>query len=170
VRSTTPTLIRRLLRGSYDAVVKSIDGRSALAATYLVARARKIPFVLWTGIWRHPRSLFHLLTFPITREIYRRSDAVVAYGDHVRGYLTSVGVERARIFAAHQAVDNARFQRETSPEERGRLRDELGLGQGPVILYVGRLVESKGLEHLIDGVARVADLHPTLLLVGDAPL
>lgn len=52
------------------------------------------------------------------------------------------------------------------------IREELGLGRGPVLLSVGRLTERKGLrEFVIDVLPRIAAEFPdcVLLVVGDAP-
>jgi phosphatidyl-myo-inositol alpha-mannosyltransferase len=42
-------------------------------------------------------------------------------------------------------------------------------GHGPTILFLGRLEKRKGLEVLIQSVARLADLHPRLVVAGTGP-
>ena len=42
--------------GRFRAVVCGLGGRVALPATYLAAGRARIPFVLWAGIWAHPRT------------------------------------------------------------------------------------------------------------------
>jgi glycosyltransferase involved in cell wall biosynthesis len=52
-------------------------------------------------------------------------------------------------------------------------REDLGIAtEGKVVLYVGRLVEIKGLEHLIAAAAKLARMRAdfTICLVGDGPL
>ncbi len=79
----TPTLPLKLWQGNYDVYVKCINGRFALPFTYLIARLRGKPFILWTGIWMTLQTPFHRLVFPLTRHIYRHADAIVVYGEHV---------------------------------------------------------------------------------------
>jgi glycosyltransferase involved in cell wall biosynthesis len=162
----TPGLIRRLLTDDYDVVVKCINGRFALPVTYLLTRLRRKPFVLWTGIWHHPQTLFHRFSFPLTRYIYHHADAIVTYGSHVKRYLSQLGVPPERIFIAHHATDNAVYRQTASSEALADIRERLELADQPVTLYVGRLSPEKGLLNLIAAVARLRKWRPVLMFVG----
>ena len=121
----TPTLVSKLLLKPSDVFVKCINGRFALPVTYLIARLRKKPFVLWTGIWMTLQTPFHRLVFPLTRYIYRHADAVVVYGEHVKRYLLSQGVAESSIFVAAHAVDNTKYSQEVTAVERQQLRGKV---------------------------------------------
>src|SRR5205807_526816 len=69
---------------AYDAVIAPFAGGAILPAAYAGARASDRPFILWASVWAQPRSLAHALALPVTRRIYQRADAVLAYGEHVR--------------------------------------------------------------------------------------
>ncbi len=73
--------------GRYRAVICGLGGRLALPGSFLAARIRGIPFVLWATIWSHPRTLAHALSWLPTGELYRRADAVATYGPHVTEYV-----------------------------------------------------------------------------------
>ena len=164
----TPTLVSKLLLKPSDVFVKCINGRFALPVTYLIARLRKKPFVLWTGIWTTLQTPFHRLVFPLTRYIYRHADAVVVYGEHVKRYLLSQGVAESRIFVAAHAVDNTKYSQEVTAVERQQLRDRLGIGADQrVVLYVGRLEPNKGLQYLVDAFQRLKAENVLLLLAGE---
>ena len=150
-------------------IIKCINGRFALPVTYVLARLRRTPFVLWTGIWRHPTWLFHRLTFPLTRYLYTHADAIAVYGPHVRDYLISVGVKPERIFIAWHAVENANYARAVPAVETDALRAELGVAGRRVVLYVGRLVGIKALPDLVEAVGQLSNLAPVLVLVGHGP-
>jgi glycosyltransferase involved in cell wall biosynthesis len=162
----TPGLVARLWSTDADAVIKCVNGRFALPVTYLLCRLRRKPFVLWTGIWSHPRTPFHTLTFPLTRYLYRHADAVAVYGTHVRTYLIELGVAPERIFVAWHAADNAVYNQPVPPTALSELRRELALEARRVILYVGRLDAAKGLDHLIEACAQLSDLSVVLVLAG----
>jgi glycosyltransferase involved in cell wall biosynthesis len=167
----TPTLPLKLWRGGYDAYVKCINGRFALPFTYLVARIRRKPFLLWTGIWHRLGSPVHRLFFPLTRYIYRHADAVVVYGTHVRDYLIAEGVDRTRIFVADHAVDNSSYNQPIPPTEIQKLRDSLGLESAQkVVLYLGRLEPGKGLAYTLRAFALQNDPDVVLLIAGDGSL
>jgi glycosyltransferase involved in cell wall biosynthesis len=162
-----PALAARLLSGDYAAVIKCINGRFALPLTYLISRLRRIPFVLWTGIWHHPDIFFHHLTYPLTRYLYGHADAIVVYGEHVRRYLVSLGVCQERIFEAWHALDNSRYNQSVSKSELDELRQAHGLADRRVVLFVGRLEPEKGLSSLIQALGKVSREDTVLLFVGD---
>jgi len=165
----TPSLVPKLGRGNYDVIIKGIDGRFALPATFCTAKVLGKPFILRTGLWRHPRTLFHLFSYPATRLIYRLSDALVVYGHHVKAYLMSLGVEGEKIFVALNAVDNSRFNRPVSAAEKDRLRGDLDISERKAVLFVGRMVREKGLDYLVEALSRLKAKQAVLVLVGDGP-
>jgi len=163
----TPTLPWKLWRGDYDVYIKCINGRFALPAVYLIARLRRKPFILWTGIWMRLQTPFHRLAFLLTRYIYRHADAIVVYGEHVKRYLISEGVPPERIFVAAHAVDNELYSREVSEREKTALRQRLGIASGKkVVLYLGRLEEVKGLPYLLEAFAFLRRDDTVLVLSG----
>jgi glycosyltransferase involved in cell wall biosynthesis len=166
----TPTLPWKLWRGNYDVYIKCINGRFALPITYLIVRLRRKPFILWTGIWMRLQTPFHRLAWPLTRYIYHHADAIVVYGEHVKRYLMSEGVPGERIFVAAHAVDNEAYNRPVSEEEKQALRQQLNIAPGKkIVLYLGRLVEEKGLPYLLEAFALLQRDDAVLVLVGTGP-
>ena len=163
----TPTLPWKLWRGNYDVYIKCITGRLALPIIYLVARLRRKPFILWTGIWMRLQTPFHRLAWPFTRYIYHHADAIVVYGEHVKRYLMSEGVPGERIFVAAHAVENEAYNRLVSEEEKQALRQKLGIAPDKkVVLYLGRLEEVKGLPYLLEAFASLRQDDAVLVLAG----
>src|SRR5260370_24049425 len=165
-----PSLMWKLLSAPYDGYVKCINGKFALPVTFLVARLRGKPFILWTGLWIRLRTRTHRLLWPLTRYIYRHADAIVTYGTHVAEFLEREGVEAAKLFPARHAVDNDAFSRPVSDDEKATLRCQLDLApDDKIVLYVGRLVEVKGLEYLLAAFSQLRS-PAILVLVGQGPL
>ena len=156
----------------YDAVIAPFAGGSMLPATYAGARRADTPFVLWASVWHQPRSLTHALALPVTRHIYRHADAVIAYGEHVRRFAGRIRGHDDDIFVAPQAVERDLFGREVAADEIAAFRAEHQLGDGPLVLYTGRLVAEKGLDLLARAWERAAGRHAraTLVIAGDGPL
>jgi len=165
-----PSLITRLWQKNYDVYVKCINGRFALPVTYLIARLRRKPFVLWTGIWMSLQTPFQRLVFPLTLWIYRHADAIVAYGEHVKRYLESLDVAPEKIFIAAHAVDNAQYNRPIRDEDKVALRAKLKFGSERLVLYLGRLEVIKGLEYLIRAFALLNPDNAALVIVGEGSL
>jgi len=164
----TPALFTKLIQGNYDVYIKCINGRFALPITYLAARLRRKPFILWTGIWVRLQTPAHRLMYPFTRYIYRHSDAIVVYGEHVKHYLNGEeGVPAERIFVAAHAVDNPAYNGEVSADDRAQLRRELRIEESQkIILYLGRLEEIKGLPYLLEAFALLKRKDTVLVFAG----
>jgi len=161
----------KLFRRSYDVYIKCINGRFALPITYLVARLKHKPFILWTGVWMRLQTPIHRLIFPFTRYIYRHADAIVVYGEHIKRYLVSEGADSQRVFVAPHAVDNNFYNRDVSPREQIALREELEINQDQkIILYLGRLEESKGISYLIEAFSQLKNQNTILILAGEGSL
>jgi len=148
--------------GRYRAVIAGTTGRVALPAAWLGARRARVPFLLWTAFWAHPRTpAFLLAGTPLLLAAYRRADAVITYGPHVSAFVATRGARN--VHAAAQAVD-AEFW--SAPAESPR-RPE---GAGFVALFVGRGARYKGEPELLAAWRR-ADLgaDARLVLVGERP-
>lgn len=164
--------VRLVASGRYRAVICGLGGRIALPGSYLAARARRIPFVLWATIWSHPRSAAHALSFLPTRHLYRAADAVVTYGAHVSRYVERHRGARGRVFVAPQAVDTMHFGAPVPDAERAAARERAGATEAELlVLYVGRLEREKGVEVLLEGWRRAAlGPHARLALAGEGPM
>jgi glycosyltransferase involved in cell wall biosynthesis len=153
----------------YAAVIAPFAGGAILPAAFAGARVRRRPFVLWASVWSEPQSLAHALARPMTRHIYRRADAVIAYGEHVRRFVAGTRGRDEDVFVAPQTVEPELFAREVGSSELEAFRSRYDLGLGPLVLYVGRLIDGKGVRVLLDAWSRVP-IPATLVLIGDGPL
>jgi glycosyltransferase involved in cell wall biosynthesis len=169
--TTQAGAVRLAASGRYRAVICSTNGRLALPGSYLAARVRRVPFVLWATMWSHPRTPAHALSALPTLHLYRDADAVVTYGPHVSAY-----VKRhrgaGRVFEAPQAVEVEQFGREVPDEERAAARARAGVPEdGLLALFAGRLDHEKGVRVLLEAWRR-ADLGEgaVLVLAGEGPL
>jgi len=163
-------LLRELWTREYDVMIKCMNGRVELPAAFIAAQVRRRPFVLWTGMWMHPRTFFHRLSHPFAKLIYCRSDAIVTYGDHVSRFVIEEGADASKVFPAENATALGLFGRPVSEGEAALCRDRHALGDGPVVLAVSRLVAQKGLEYLIEAVGMLDPPRPVLAVVGTGDL
>lgn len=159
-----PSLYRHLLFDDYEVLIKCISGKSPLLFSFLIAKARGIPFILWTGLWDHPHTMIHRISFPLVRFIYRNADAIAVYGTHVSEYLSSLGVPGGRIFFAWQAVDNGIAGKSVGESAIQKRKAELGIQEHRVVLYVGRMEDQKGLEYLVEALPAVGKQIPIMFI------
>lgn len=124
--------------GRYRAVLAGTTGRIALPAAWRGARRARVPFVLWTALWAHPRTPAHVPGAALLRAIYRDADAVVTYGPHVSAFVRARGARR--VSEAPQAVDAAFWEAPAEPVRPAPY----------TVVFVGRAVREKGLRVLED--------------------
>jgi glycosyltransferase involved in cell wall biosynthesis len=151
--------------GRYRAVVCSTGGRLALPAAWAGARRARVPLILWTSLWAHPRSAAHLFSYPALARLYRSADAVVTYGPHVSAYVRARGARN--VHCAPQSVDNAFWSGASG------LASAWPAEAGVKFLFAGRPTREKGLGVLIEAWSNSGLAVPSAALVlvgvGSAP-
>lgn len=153
----------------YEAVIAPFAGGALLPAAYAGTKRWRRAFVLWASVWVAPRSATHLIARPAIRHIYRHSDAVLAYGEHVRRFVAQIRGRDDDVFVAAQAVEPELFARTVEQAEIDAFRARHGLRDSLLVLYVGRLVPAKGIGVLLAAWSEMR-LDATLVVVGDGPL
>ncbi len=100
---------------------------------------------------------------------FRRAACVFTKSARMRGVLVESGVDPARVFVVYNGVDHNTFR----PRPRESACRELGLDpRARRLLFVGNLVEIKGLPDLLEAIPILARTHAApleLVLVGDGP-
>jgi glycosyltransferase involved in cell wall biosynthesis len=169
-----PGLTRAVLRAHrvkpFDLILGSDLGSFATLAAYRLSCRVRRPFVLWSGEWvatRHPRRW---LTRPLEARVARKAAAGLAYGTRAAAYLEQLGAARESIFLTGNTAGYA-FER-ANDALVARVRSEWGIGDRPIILFLGRLIPVKAPEILVQAFAGVAARHPSLFLVvaGEGPM
>jgi glycosyltransferase involved in cell wall biosynthesis len=147
--------------GRFRAVIAGTAGRTALPAAWRGARRARVPFLLWTALWAHPRTpAFALAGTPLLRLLYRDADAVITYGSHVSAFVARRGARNVHV--APQAVDTAFWTAAADAPRRPP-------GADFVALTVGRPARYKGIPELLAAWA-LSGLEPpasALTLVGE---
>ena len=104
-------------------------------------------------------------TGPTARWLFSGTDAVLAASQAIAAAIRDAGLPARRLTVVPGAVDAGRFRSDADPSA---VRAELGLGPGPVLGCVARLVPGRGHDALLRAVSRLRGSWPTLrlLLVG----
>jgi glycogen(starch) synthase len=153
----------------------AICGEAALA----VARRRRIPLVyeiraFWEDAWVENSagtagSLRYRLSRAHETRIAKRANAVVTICQGLRADLLSRGLAPEKLTVIPNGFDLARHGEPESRDEA--LAARLGLGQGPVVGYIGSFFAYEGLDDLIAAMPELLRQVPDaqLLLVGGGP-
>ncbi|GIV98006.1 MAG: hypothetical protein KatS3mg057_2663 [Herpetosiphonaceae bacterium] len=136
-----------------------------------VCPAQKIIFdyhgVTPPHLWRGQDGRF-ILEYGIKRlNLVAYADYAIAHSEFTRNELIGTGlIAQERVSVIPYAVPQEIFR----PSEKiVDIRRRYGLGDGPMLLYVGRFAYNKRIDILVDALAKVRKRYPTacLLLVGD---
>ena len=102
---------------------------------------------------------------PARRWLFRRTAAALAASEAIAAAARAARLSHGPLAVIPGAVDVGRFTPEADPSA---VRQELGLGPGPVVGCVARLVPGRGHDVLLEAAARLRSRWPTLrvLLVG----
>lgn len=110
--------------------------------------------VTWITRYRRPRREI--------QDAAKQAAAIVTVSQALKDSLVALAVNAEKITVLSNGVDLDRF----APLDRTSIRAQLGL-EGTVWLTVGHLIELKGVNIVIEALARVPDI--TLLIAGDGP-
>ena len=153
----------------------ALCGQAALR----IARRRGIPLVYEIrAFWEDAAvgngqgregSVKYRLTRTLENNVVKSADAVVTICDGLRQDLIARGVDPARITIAPNGVDLSLFGTPTPRD--AALAAELGLGEGPVIGFIGSFYDYEGIDDLIAAMPALIARQPQarLLLVGGGP-
>jgi glycosyltransferase involved in cell wall biosynthesis len=156
----------RAVRAGRPQVVVSFFAYPYGFAAVLVARTFGLPVVVSC----RGSDINHLAKPFLHRRLIawslRRCRAVLAVSRALSDEIAALGVERARIHVVPNGIDATRFR----GEDRTQARRALGLDPaGPLAVCVSRLSREKGIDLLVDAIARCERRDLRCVVVGDGP-
>jgi glycogen synthase len=115
-------------------------------------------------------SLRYRLTRALENHVVREADRVVTICQGLGADLVARGVPADKLSIMPNGVDLELFGQ--PPMRDASLATELGLGEGPVIGFIGSFYDYEGLDDLIAAMPLLLHSHPDarLLLVGGGPM
>lgn len=153
-----------LWRNRPDAVISMELGPRSLLAVLYGKVVRSCQVVLWVNVSEHTERARGRLRPRLRRWLLRRSDAILVGGESGARYLEGFGVSSDTVIRAPYTVVRAPEPPAARPRGDGTAR----------LLYVGQLIERKGLLPFFDVLAAWGRNHPDreveLRLAGDGPL
>lgn len=137
------------------------------------ARFRSVPFLLWSESNLYDARRGHALVEMLKAEFLNNCDGFVVPGQAAKEYLSAHNIRSDRIFTAPNAIDNDLFcsLAEAARQDATAARRDLDL-PSRYILFVGRLVQEKGVFELLHAYATLDQSlrrQIGLVFVGDGP-
>jgi glycosyltransferase involved in cell wall biosynthesis len=164
-------VIRRIIREKAIDVVILYSVPTNGLQTLSAARKYGVPVIFRSIDILHELVPFSLLA-PVTRfvekKVYTGADMVLTISPRLSGYVSDAGTPKERIRLLNLGVDTDMFR---PAEDEPALRQQWGLGDGPVIVFIGTLFEFSGLDNYIRQFPDILHKVPSarLLIVGDGP-
>ena len=138
-----------------------------LALVY--AQMTKTPLLIWSESTLKDERPVSNIKHKLKTWIVNQADGFIVPGKAQKNYLTDLGAKQDRIYIAPNAVDSNFFTCETQRyrQQKTRWKEKLGI-DGCVILYVGRLIDEKGIPELLEAFTKLSgNKQVTLVIVGD---
>jgi glycosyltransferase involved in cell wall biosynthesis len=184
-----PINYRRLAVGQRELITQSVLKRVADADLVIVEQASKLvtnnALLIWRRIggpkvafWGHGRNRNDARRSRVgewwKNKILSQSDWFFGYTSGVVDEVVHMGFPRERVTDVCNAIDTTQLRRlrdSVTAEETAVVRSELGLGDGPVGLFVGSLVPEKSIAMLAEIGDRVRCEVPgfQLVVAGEGP-
>jgi len=185
------TVVRVATQGSYPMAAMNLSAGAAQAVGRLSSPPRCLVATKWSpegaaailafGQLRCPLVMFghggefshtggNLLKWAMQRAVLRRMVLCLANSQFTADLFAKARVRPDRIGIIFGGVRPERY--EVSDDRARAVRDELGLGDGPVLLTASRLVERKGHETVLRALPAVLEAQPetTWLATGEGPM
>jgi len=166
--------IKRTLKQEAPDVVIVIGWNNP--TSYFTARAckkLKIPLIAWSGSTFNEPSLFRKLGAPAIRWLHRRCAAFYAYGTAAKDLLTDHwGIAADKIFVLGNPINNAFFMKESTQFRKSKQYFHDVFKNKKTILFVGQLIERKGIMELIEAFTIIREHHNDahLIIAGSGAL
>jgi hypothetical protein len=156
--------VRQLWSFRPDVVISGELGlRTGLAVLYCLLRPRT-RLVIWATLSERTERGRGLMRSLIRPWLLARADGVIVNGESGARYVAGLGVSSDRISIAPYSVDASAFRDAGPPRRFDRTQP---------LLFVGQLVERKGLLPFVAGLNRWAARHPDhpveFWIAGDGP-
>jgi glycosyltransferase involved in cell wall biosynthesis len=172
---TVPPQWRRSLLALRPRLIHAHFGPDGGFATSL-ATALKLPLIVtfhgydatwkpaspprWLDLCLRPEHFFRQLALQRRRVPFRSAIALVAVSQFIRTQLVELGCPPEKIVVHYTGIDLAQFRPDPAQVRQ------------PIVLFVGRLVEKKGVSLLLAAMAQVQAEYPVaqLVIIGDGGL
>jgi glycosyltransferase involved in cell wall biosynthesis len=101
------------------------------------------------------------------RKLLKGADRTVYFSEYMRDQGMALGAKPESARVIRKGVDLSQF---TVAADRAALKQDLGVGPGPMILTVGGLIQRKGIHHLLEALGPLrASYEFTFVVCGDGP-
>lgn len=165
-------IVKRLRGGRYDAVVVGGYNHPTMLSAVRWCRRNRTPYYLMCESYRRSsKGMKGFVKDRLVGSIVSNAAGGFPTGTLAERYLVSYGARPESLARIPNVPDIAAFEAAGNRhEEAASLRLECGIGDRPVVLFVGRLIPKKRADLALRAFASTASGHDaTFVIVGDGP-
>uniref|UniRef100_UPI00321FCA8E glycosyltransferase family 4 protein n=1 Tax=Thermogutta sp. TaxID=1962930 RepID=UPI00321FCA8E len=169
-----PGILKRLGEKRYDAIILGGYNHFTMLAAAWYARRKGIPYLVMCESFHGLKRAGYKKAIKgrLVRWVVGHSAGILPTGQLARDYLVSYGgpADQCAFVPNSPDLDSLRQEAARLRTDRDKVRKELGLGDMPAIIFVGRLIWKKGVDLLIRAFSQVVrDMPAQLIICGDGP-
>ena len=163
-------LWKAILRYKPDIVITSGYDTFAYWQAFLYCKLFKKKYILWNGTTLLSAGRINGFIGKIKQMIIRGADRYIAYGKKAAEYLTHMGASKEHIHVGINTVDMNLFRKKTTElHQDENLQKKRSRYPKLLMLYVGQLINRKGIYQLLKALNELHDPNVGLLIVGNGP-
>jgi glycosyltransferase involved in cell wall biosynthesis len=162
------SLLKRAWTDDYDVWIGSTLYAFSTHFIYPIVKARRKKFLLWSEDWYWGGDVLSRVATPLCKLILRGADLIIVAGSKQKEFACGNGAPEIKVRVAYNSYIPSNFMPIADKDiakliyQRKRFR----------ILYLGRILEYKGLDVLIKAYAAIESRYPgktELVVVGSGP-
>lgn len=172
-----PGILSELQKKKFDVVVINGYSHPTTMAATIWCQITRTPYILMCETHAHnPRYKFkQKVKSALLDPLISKAGAHLAIGSYASEYLISHGAHPNGVFIFPNTPDIEYFDKKSTSyrKQRDQLRSKIGIHpKSSVVLFVGRLVQVKGVDVLLKAFNKVQFHYPHIecLIVGDGPI
>ena len=165
-----PTIAYHLWKEKTEVLIAAGYDSFSSQVGFLFCKALDRRYILWSGSTQEEDNWRRCVAKPLIKTIVRKADACLAYGTRSKDFLIGLGAEKEKVFLSPNTVDIEYFAKASQMTEADKenLKRKTGIRTSQIILYVGQLIERKGLQYLLPAFGKLKKENQdlSLLIIG----
>lgn len=167
-----PHIINEIQKQNFDVIICAGYDSFTSLLVFFMSKIKRIPLIFWSGSTAYENNnILRHIGRPLINMFTKYSDGFIAYGSRAEQFLISNGASRKKIFKAYNTVDTSYYMNmcQRYKNQRPKIINENNFSSGnKFILYVGQLIDRKGIKTLIDAFKQINyDNNISLLIIGE---
>lgn len=166
-----PIIIYKLIKNNYDTIIIGGYTDFPTQMAFIVSKLFNKHIILWSEGIESSQSQLSKILDPLNKFIVRNVDAIIVPGTLSKNFYSKLTNNSVPIFVSPNIVDNDSYINNSLYYKTNKLSNKkiLGINKDLVLLYTGRLIESKGVDHLILAYKKIKseNRNVCLVIVGD---